>query len=126
MAKKRGVAYIRVSTKSDAQLHSFGYIPLGGSHKGQARKILNIFIVFLLCGLWHGANWTYVLWGLYSALIQAIETVMRKPFGEFCEKCKINLNNAAVIFVRRAILFLLVVFGAFIFRSQSGGSSAKC
>ncbi len=97
------------------------YIPLGGSRKGQARKILNIFIVFLLCGLWHGANWTYVLWGLYSALIQGIETVMRKPFGKFCEKCKINLKNPAVMLVRRAILFMLVVFGAFIFRSQSVG-----
>lgn len=97
------------------------YIPLGGSRKGQARKILNIFIVFLLCGLWHGANWTYVLWGLYSALVQAIETVMRKPFGKFCEKFKIDLTNPAVVFVRRAILFMLVVFGAFIFRSQSVG-----
>ncbi len=97
------------------------YIPLGGSRKGQVRKLLNIFIVFLLCGLWHGANWTFVLWGLYSALIQAIETVMRKPFGKFCERCKIDLNNAAVVLARRAILFLLVVFGAFIFRSQSIG-----
>ncbi len=97
------------------------YIPLGGSRKGQARKVLNIFIVFLLCGLWHGANWTYVLWGLYSAVIQGIETVMRKPFGKFCEKCKINLQNPAVMLVRRAILFMLVVFGAFIFRSQSVG-----
>lgn len=97
------------------------YIPLGGSRKGTARKIFNTFVVFLLCGLWHGANWTYVLWGLYSAIILAIENIFRKPFGRFCEKHKINLQNQAVIFFRRAILFLLVVFGAFIFRSQSVG-----
>jgi D-alanyl-lipoteichoic acid acyltransferase DltB (MBOAT superfamily) len=97
------------------------YIPLGGSRKGTARKIFNTFVVFLLCGLWHGANWTYVLWGLYSAIILAIENVCRKPFGKFCEKHKIDLQNQAIVLFRRAILFLLVVFGAFIFRSQSVG-----
>ena len=97
------------------------YIPLGGSRKGTARKIFNTFVVFLLCGLWHGANWTYVLWGLYSAIILAIENICRKPFGKFCEKHKIDLQNQAIVLFRRAILFLLVVFGAFIFRSQSVG-----
>lgn len=95
------------------------YIPLGGRRKGTARKIFNTFVVFLLCGLWHGANWTYVLWGLYSAVILAIENIFRKTFGRFCEKHKIDLQNQAIVLFRRAILFLLVVFGAFIFRSQS-------
>jgi len=44
------------------------YIPLGGSRKSKPRVILNIFIVFLLSGLWHGANWTFVLWGFIHAL----------------------------------------------------------
>lgn len=97
------------------------YIPLGGSRKGTARKIFNTFVVFLLCGLWHGANWTYVLWGLYSAIILAIENVCRKPFERFCKKHKVDLQNQAIVLLRRVILFLLVVFGAFIFRSQSIG-----
>jgi len=45
------------------------YIPLGGSREGKLRTITNTFTIFLLSGLWHGANWTYVTWGLYHALL---------------------------------------------------------
>lgn len=45
------------------------YIPLGGSRKGKARTLLNIFVVFFLSGLWHGANWTYVAWGTMQGLL---------------------------------------------------------
>ncbi len=45
------------------------YIPLGGSREGRWKTIRNTFIIFLLSGLWHGANWTYVTWGLYHALL---------------------------------------------------------
>ncbi len=49
------------------------YIPLGGSRRGLARQILNILIVWTLTGLWHGAAWNFVVWGLYFALILAVE-----------------------------------------------------
>ena len=45
------------------------YIPLGGSRKGKARTLFNIFIIFFLSGLWHGANWTYVAWGTMQGLL---------------------------------------------------------
>lgn len=45
------------------------YIPLGGSRNGRWKTIRNTFVIFLLSGLWHGANWTYVGWGLYHALL---------------------------------------------------------
>lgn len=45
------------------------YIPLGGSREGQWKTIRNTFVIFLLSGLWHGANWTYVTWGVYHALL---------------------------------------------------------
>ena len=41
------------------------YIPLGGNQKGAVRTYINLFIVFLLCGFWHGASWTFIVWGLY-------------------------------------------------------------
>ncbi|MDZ7696591.1 MAG: MBOAT family O-acyltransferase [Deltaproteobacteria bacterium] len=44
------------------------YIPLGGNRMGTARKTYNLFATFMLCGLWHGANWTYVAWGTLNAL----------------------------------------------------------
>ena len=51
------------------------YIPLGGNRKGLPRQLLNIFIVWALTGLWHGASWNFVLWGLYYALLLVAEKV---------------------------------------------------
>ena len=45
------------------------YIPLGGSRKGKVRTIINVLIVFILSGLWHGAGWTYICWGLMQGLL---------------------------------------------------------
>jgi alginate O-acetyltransferase complex protein AlgI len=47
------------------------YIPLGGNRKGEARRKLNVLIVFLLSGLWHGANWTFVIWGGLHGMLTA-------------------------------------------------------
>ncbi len=66
------------------------YISLGGNRKGKARKILNTLTVFALCGLWHGANWTFVLWGLTAGVMVSAETLLKNPFSKLCEKAKIN------------------------------------
>ena len=49
------------------------YIPLGGNRKGLKRQIINIFVVWLLTGIWHGANWNFILWGVYFGIILLIE-----------------------------------------------------
>jgi alginate O-acetyltransferase complex protein AlgI len=51
------------------------YIPLGGSRHGAARTYFNLTVVFLLCGFWHGANWTFVAWGAYHGLFLVIERI---------------------------------------------------
>lgn len=51
------------------------YIPLGGNRMGQNRQIINLFIVWALTGLWHGANWNFVIWGLYYFVFLTIEKV---------------------------------------------------
>lgn len=48
------------------------YIPLGGSKKGTARSLMNLFIIFVVSGIWHGAGWTYIFWGLMHAVMQVI------------------------------------------------------
>ena len=57
------------------------YIPLGGGHKGSVRTYVNLFVVFLLCGLWHGASWTFAFWGLYHGVLLVIERLIKDHGG---------------------------------------------
>ena len=57
-------------------LKEYLYIPLGGNRKGRGRAMLNRIIVFFVCGLWHGANWTFVVWGLLHGLMLLLEDVL--------------------------------------------------
>ena len=57
-------------------LTDYIYKPLGGARKGRPRRLLNILIVFAVSGLWHGAAWTYVAWGLLHGLLMALETLL--------------------------------------------------
>ena len=98
---------------------SYVYIPLGGSRCGKLRRMFNSTLVFFLCGLWHGASWTYVLWGLYAAFFVAIEGVLKKPFFAFCQKAGIDLENAFVKLVRRSYMFLIFIPAAILFRSAT-------
>ncbi len=54
------------------------YIPLGGNRKGQLRTVTNRMIVFFLTGLWHGANWTFIVWGLWNGLFLLLEAFVPK------------------------------------------------
>ncbi|MEF9969016.1 MAG: MBOAT family O-acyltransferase [Ruthenibacterium sp.] len=55
------------------------YIPLGGNRKGLPRQIFNIFVVWMLTGFWHGANWNFILWGLYYFVLLMIEKIWLLP-----------------------------------------------
>jgi alginate O-acetyltransferase complex protein AlgI len=57
------------------------YIPLGGNRGGELRTYVNLFVVFTLCGLWHGANYTFLIWGLFHGAILIIERVLRQRFN---------------------------------------------
>lgn len=57
------------------------YIPLGGNRKGRRRQIVNIFIVWILTGLWHGAEWNFMIWGLLFAILICAEKMLMKKSG---------------------------------------------
>jgi len=95
------------------------YIPLGGNKKGKARKILNTVIVFALCGLWHGANWTYLAWGLYAAFFVCLESVIKKPVAAAAKRRGIDMSNSAIKLLRRSVMFLIFIPAAIIFRADS-------
>lgn len=61
-------------------LRDYLYVPLGGNRKGPARRYLNVFVTMLLGGVWHGAGWTFVLWGaLHGVMIVAAQAWSRRP-----------------------------------------------
>lgn len=78
------------------------YIPLGGNRKGKFRKYFNIFVVWFLTGLWHGASWNFILWGLYFGTILVIE---KRFFLKFFEKHKIVGNMVTNILVVIGFVF---------------------
>ena len=58
------------------------YIPLGGNRKGLYRQILNMFVVWALTGIWHGANWNFLAWGLYYFILLTLEKIVLLPILE--------------------------------------------
>lgn len=63
-------------------LSAYIYIPLGGSRKGQRRTYLNLMIVFFVSGLWHGASWTFIVWGLLHGLVSVFERIFKEPLSK--------------------------------------------
>ena len=95
------------------------YIPLGGSRKGRARQLLATMAVFLLCGLWHGASWTFVLWGGVAGVFVCLETLLRGPACRLCAGLGVDPHGGALRAVRRAAVFILFVLCCVLFRAQS-------
>lgn len=93
-------------------LRDYLYIPLGGSRGSERATYRNLVVVFLLTGLWHGANWTFVVWGAYHGLLLVVERVTG------ARGVDVQLQFPGV---RRAITFALVVVGWVFFRSPTVG-----
>ena len=72
------------------------YIPLGGSRRGALRTDINLFVVFLFTGLWHGASWNYVFWGLCQGVLIIAE---RKGLSRFLEKHRVLSNLYTLLFI---------------------------
>ena len=93
------------------------YIPLGGNRLGKSRWMLNLFLVFLISGIWHGANWTYVVWGALHGVFLMFAIVK----DDFIEKRKINFlkNNKVLHGLNVFITIQLVCFAWIFFRANS-------
>lgn len=95
------------------------YIPLGGNRVGKSKAIVNVFIIFLLSGIWHGANWTFVVWGLYNAVL-FIPLMLSNAN-------RVNMNTVAEDrylpslreVLQMGLTFFLVVMGWIIFRAEN-------
>ncbi|MEQ1907049.1 MAG: MBOAT family O-acyltransferase, partial [Pirellulaceae bacterium] len=84
------------------------YVPMGGNRCSAARNHLNLLVVFFLCGLWHGASWTFVVWGLYHGCFLMLE---RTKLGD----CLGRLSKV----LRHAYALLIVIVGWVFFRADT-------
>lgn len=90
------------------------YFPLGGSRRGVWITVRNVVIVFALSGLWHGANWTFVIWGLMNGLYISLETVFNPAF-----RALHKLLGRASNFFRGIAVFIFLTISGIFFRATS-------
>lgn len=88
-------------------LIKYVYIPLGGNRKGIVKTYVNIMVIFFLSGLWHGANWTYIMWGILNGLAVVVYRMTKKYFDKLPE------------FINTFITFLVFNFTFVFFRAES-------
>lgn len=96
-------------------LRDYLYVPLGGNRKGAVRTYVNLFLTMLLGGLWHGASWTFALWGAYHGVLLALERMNRKRgLGWWLPRP-----------VQVGLTFILVMFGWVLFRAPTLAGASR-
>lgn len=97
-------------------LQEYIYIPLGGNRKGFARKCINIMIVFLISGIWHGSTLVFVVWGLGHGIVNVVENIIKRYMPKYSYPLVISwLGKGLGIMLNFAIVTFLWIF----FRSAS-------
>ena len=99
------------------------YIPLGGNRCKKYRHLLNLMIVFTVSGLWHGAAWTYVVWGALHGIYQIVGNLTIKRRNALILRIGLSPSHPVVIWGRRIITFILVDFAWLFFRANSIGEA---
>lgn len=94
------------------------YIPLGGSRCAKWKKYRNVFIVFLVSGLWHGAMWSFVLWGAIHGLYQIVGGLTKPAREKLLDGLHVNRESTTYRVFRMFITFLLVDFAWLFFRAD--------
>ena len=110
-------------------LQKYIYFPLGGSRKGMVRSIVNILIVFLVSGIWHGAAWTFIAWGLLHGVARVLHKIFQKSWDRFPKVIRwfvtfVFLNVTWIFFraesLTQAEILLKKVFTSFSWKFHSG------
>ncbi len=94
------------------------YIPLGGNRVNKTRWYLNLLIVFTVSGIWHGANWTFVIWGALHGLYLVIENVLYDKVPTLK-----NTTSSVSIFIKRTIVFFLACLAWVFFRARNASDA---
>lgn len=84
------------------------YIPLGGNRKGKIRKYINIFIVFLISGIWHGANYHFIVWGILNGILVIIGQITKSLKQKIYRFVHVSEEVESVVFCKKIIVFWLI------------------
>lgn len=95
------------------------YIPLGGNRKGTCRKAVNLMVVFMVSGLWHGANWSFVFWGGIHGFYQIVGVIRDSVQCKFQKRLPIKKDCLSWRLLQTAVTFGLTTFAWIFFRSDT-------
>ena len=95
------------------------YIPLGGNRAGRWKWYRNLLIVFMVSGLWHGANWTFLVWGALHGMYTLFAIFTSEVRGKLADTTGLNRLPGLLKFVNRLTVFVLVTFAWIFFRAES-------
>jgi len=98
-------------------LRDYIYIPLGGNRKGVARRYVNVMTVFAVCGIWHGAAWHFVAWGLLQGVFQCVGIATYKTRYKIYERLGFRTSSFGWQFGRIACTFILICVSWVFFRA---------
>lgn len=101
------------------------YIPLGGNRRGNLRKYINIMIVFMVSGLWHGAGWKYLIWGGLNGIYQVIGDMLKPMKQKITDFLHINKQTVFYQTMQKIVTFVLVDFAWLFFKAGSAGSALR-
>ncbi|MCR5025355.1 MAG: MBOAT family protein [Lachnospiraceae bacterium] len=101
------------------------YIPLGGNRKGTLRKYFNIMVVFTVSGLWHGASWNFIFWGMINGAFQVAGEILMPVRKKAAEFLRIQTESFGNRMLKTICTFLLASFAWTFFRAESFISAVK-
>lgn len=94
------------------------YIPLGGNRKGKVRKYINIMIVFLFCGMWHGSGITFLIWGGLNGLYQVVGDMTAGIRQKLCRMAGLDENSHGAVLRKKLVTTVLIEFAWLFFRAE--------
>ena len=95
------------------------YIPLGGNRSGKWQWYRNLFVVFLVSGLWHGANWTFIVWGALHGFYTLFGLLTKDTRMAMARRTGITRIPALYTFINRTVVFIIVTFAWIFFRAEN-------
>lgn len=98
------------------------YIPLGGNRKGILRKYLNVFSVFFISGLWHGASWNFVVWGCVNGIFVIVGQLLKPLKQVIYKKINVDENVESIVWINRIIVFWLITITWVFFKNDINSS----